>query len=397
METTLQKKASLHSTIGRPKKGCLSSFSTIVRERILSIREAHSGWGARSIWTEMHSDKSLRNLSIPKPSTIALFLKHKGLVKKYERNVPLPNSQLHPATYAHHIWQIDGQGATEVEGIGKVHLINTKDVFSKTYCGSVPKYAGLHSGAPSGQLYQHALRLAFSEFGLPSTIQTDHASVFYENKGKSPFPTRFHLWLVSLGIPLIFSRKNMPTDQGIVERAHRTLSNQVIKGSAFASVVALHSYCNERRQLLNEVLPCSTIGNKAPLQAFPEARFSGKAYHPQLEKQMIDLDRVYHFLSKGKWYRKAGKNQSIHLGGQYYYINQAKKQSLVQIEFDLKEKMLVFRDVNEHFLGKQAIKNLTPEILMGASFFDASLPGFQLKIPFSWEEHLISTTFLNST
>ena len=100
METTLQKKASLHSTIGRPKKGCLSSFSTIVRERILSIREAHSGWGARSIWTEMHSDKSLRNLSIPKPSTIALFLKHKGLVKKYERNVPLPNSQLHPATYA---------------------------------------------------------------------------------------------------------------------------------------------------------------------------------------------------------------------------------------------------------------------------------------------------------
>jgi len=382
--------------MGRPKKGCLSSFLPIVRERIISVRKAHPGWGADSIWTELQSDTALKGIILPRPNTIALFLKSKGLVKKYEKNVPLPESQLHPASYAHHIWQIDGQGATTVEGIGKVHLINTKDVFSKTYCGSVPKYAGLHSGAPSGDMYQHALRIAFCEFGMPSKIQTDHASVFYENKGKSPFPIRFHLWLISLGIPLIFSRKNMPTDQAIVERSHQTLTNQVIKGSAFESIIALHSYCNARRSMLNEVLPCKTIGGIAPLKAFPKARFSGKAYHPHLENQIIDLERVYQYLSKGKWFRKAGKNRALHLGGQHYYIKAAKKESLVQIQFDLEQKLLVFRDINEHFLGKQPIKELSIEILMGASFFDATLPDFQLKLPFDWEDHLISTTFLNS-
>ena len=396
METTVQKKANLQSTMGRPRKGCLSSFLPIVSERIVSIRKKHPGWGADTILADLQLDTSLKGIALPRPNTIALFLKSKGLVKKYEKNIPLPESQLHPATSVHHIWQIDGQGATSVEGIGKVHLINTKDVFSRTYCGSVPQPAGLHSGAPSGAMYQHALRLAFCEFGMPTSIQTDHASVFYENKGKSPFPTRFHLWLISLGIPLIFSRKYIPTDQAIVERSHQTLTNQVIKGSTFESLLALHSYCDARRTLLNEVLPCSTIGGVAPLEAYPKARFSGKEYHPHLEKQIIDLDKVYQYLSKGKWFRKAGKNRALHLGGQYYYIKAAQKQSLVQIQFDLKEKLLVFRDVNEHFLDKQPIKELSIEILMGASFFEATLPDFQLKLPFVWEDQLISTTFLNS-
>lgn len=245
-------------------------------------------------------------------------------------------------------------------------------------------------------MYQHALRLAFCEFGMPTTIQTDHASVFYENKGKSPFLTRFHLWLVSLGIALIFSRKHTPIDQAIVERSHQTLTNQVIKGNSFESVVALHSYSDARRNLLNKALPCSSIGGIAPLKAFPNARFSDKAYHPSLEKQSIDLNRVYQYLSKGKWYRKAGKNRSLHLGGQYYYIKSAKQNSLVLIQFDLEEKLLVFRDVNEQFLDKQPIKGISTKILMGDSFFEATLPDFQLKLPLVWEDHLISTTFLIS-
>lgn len=383
--------------MGRPEKGCLSSFSSIISDQILQIRTAHPGWGAKTIWSELKLNKRLTTLEIPKPSTIALFLKCKGLTKEYEKNIPLPDSQLHSAKYPHHIWQIDGQGATSVDGVGKVHLINTKDVFSRTYCGSIPEYAGLHSGTPSGTNYQHALRVAFCEFGMPNTIQTDHASVFYENKGKSPFPTRFHLWLISLGIPLIFSRKNTPTDQAIVERAHQTISNQVIKGSSFNSVLSLHAYCDKRRKLLNETLPCSTIGGIAPLKAFPAAKNSGRFYHPQTERNMIDLNLVFQFLAKGKWYRKAGKTKTIHLGGQWYYVKQAKTYSLLHIEFNADEKLLVFRDVNEQLVDKQPIKGISPEILMGESFYEATLPDFQLKLPFSWEDHLISTTFLESS
>lgn len=383
--------------MGRPEQGCLSSFSPTIAYQILSMRTKHPGWGPKTIWTELKLDKRLTDVQIPKPSTIALFLKVKGLVKKYEKNIPLPNSQLHSAKYPHHIWQIDGQGVTFIEGVGKVHLINTKDVFSKTYCGSFPQHASLYSGSPSGTSYQYALRAAFCEFGLPNTIQTDHASVFYENKGKSPFPTRFHLWLISLGISLIFSRKNTPTDQGIVERAHQTITNQVIKGNSFDSILSLHSYCDKRRKQLNEHLPCSTIGKMPPLKAFPKARYSNRPYSPLAEEQMIDLNRVYQFLAKGKWIRKAGKNKTMHLGGQWYYIKKAETSSILHIEFNAEKKLLVFRDVNEQLVEMQPIKGISPEILMGESFFEANMPHYQLKIPFDWENHLLSTTFLDST
>ena len=383
--------------MGRPKKGCLSSFSQLIIDRILYLRSTHPGWGARTIRSELVLDKRYKTIDIPQSSTIGLFLKLKGLTKEYEKNISLPSSQLHSANYPHHIWQIDGQGSTSVEGIGKVHLINTKDVYSRVYCGSVPQPAPLHSGSPSGRSYQNALRVAFCEFGMPNTIQTDHASVFYENKGKSPFPTRFHLWLISLGIPLIFSRKSTPTDQGVVERAHQTITGQVIKGASFDSILSLHSCCNKRRKLLNEILPCSTIGGVAPLKAFPTARSSSRFYTPQTERQMVNLNRVFQFLAKGRWYRKAGKTKTVHLGGQWYYVKQAKRYSLLHIEFDTSEKLLVFRDVNEQLVDTQPIKGISPEILMGESFFEATLPDFQLKLPFTWQEYLVSTTFLESS
>ncbi len=385
--------------MGRPKSGCLSSFSELVKEKILAIRRSHSGWGPRTIWIELNKDKRLDTVSIPKPSTIAKFLKTHGLVKKYEKHVSLPDSALHKAEYPHHIWQIDGQGAIEVDGIGKVHMLNTKDVFSKVYCGSIPIDAGLHSGSPSGTNYQQALRIAFCEFGMPKTLQTDHASVFFENKGKSPFPTRFHLWLVSLGISLIFSRKATPTDQAIVERAHQTLTNQVIKGNRFESLLKLHEYSDQRRAMLNEVIPCSNIGfgDQSPLTVYPTAKFSGRVYHPNQERALMDIHRVYEFLSKGKWYRKVSKNKTINLGGYSYYIPFVKKKPLVQIHFDSKSKLLIFCDVDQYMLGSMPIKGLSIERLIGSSFYEASIPNFQLRLPRIWEDHLISTTLVNST
>jgi len=395
MEATVQKKATLVSKMGRPKTAPLASFDKLVVFKILDLRHHHPGWGALTIWTELNQDKSLSGFKIPKPSTIALLLKLKGLTKVYEEHVEMPRSKMHFPNRPHHIWQIDSQGATDVNSIGRVNLINTKDVFSKLYSGTLPAPARSHNGSPSGTDYQLALRLAFSEFGMPQKIQTDHAGVFFENKGKSPFPTRFHLWLVSLGIDLIYSRKYRPTDQAVVERAHRTIADQVLKGQSFDSLKALHRYCDARRKCLNEQIPSSSTKGLPPLMAFPNAKFSGRAYRPEIERKLIQLPRIFQFLSQGKWNRKAGKTKTVHLGGQWYYIKKAASFSKVRITFEKKENLLIFRDVNELILDKQPIKGITTEILMGETFFEASLPDFQLQLPFTWEQQVLSMTFLD--
>lgn len=383
--------------MGRPAKGCLSSFCPSISAKIISIRNDNSGWGAKSIYEELENDKYFSSLKLPKTSTIALFLKEKGLVKEYEKHVPIPNTKLQGAKFPHHIWQIDGQGATKVDGLGRLNLINTKDVFSKTYCGSFPCIARSHNGSPSGMEYQHALRLSFIEFGTPLKVQTDHAAVFFENKGKSPFPTRFHLWLISLDIELIFSRKYRPTDQAIVERSHQTMEAQILKGKTFKSMDALHKHCNERRYKLNNTIPCSTTDNKPPQVAFPKADHSTRAYRPETEKDRIDLDKVYKYLSQGQWYRKVNKSKTVYLGGQWYYLKQSNGQTKVRINFCYKNQQVVFRDVKERILERQPLKGISKEYLMGESFFNACLPNFQLQLPFDQETLLISTTFLESS
>jgi len=383
------------SKMGRPSKGCLSSFCSSIEERITSMRIANPGWGAKSIYAELKDDKYLSTLNLPKPSTIALFLKKKGLVKEYEKHIPIPNTKLHGAKHPHHIWQIDGQGATQVNELGRLNLINTKDVFSKVYCGSFPCIARSHNGSPSGEEYQHALRLAFIEFGMPLKVQTDHAAVFFENKGKSPFPTRFHLWLISLGVELIFSRKYRPTDQAIVERSHQTLEAQILKGKSFKRLNELQKHCDERRNKLNNSIPSSSTVDLPPLVAFPQAIHSTRPYRPEVEKDNIDLDKVYRFLSQGQWYRKVNKKKTTSLGGQGYYLKNAEPETKVRICFCYKQKQVVFRNVKEQIVGSLDIKGISQKHLMGESFFKACQGNFQLQIPYDQESLLLSTTLLD--
>ncbi len=382
--------------MGRPLKGDLSSFSLLVVNQITSLRTSNPGWGAKTIYTELLEDPRFSKLKLPKISTIAKFLKEKGFVKKYEKHVSIPGTHIESAKHSHHIWQIDGQGATHIEGLGRVNLINTKDVFSKLYCGCLPFMSRSHNGSPSGSEYQHSLRLAFMEFGLPTKIQTDHAAVFFENKGKSPFPTRFHLWLISLGIDLIFSRKYRPTDQAIVERSHQTLEAQIIEGKTFTTISELNKHCDNRRFRLNNSIPSSSTRNLPPLSAFPDAKHSGRLYRPEIEQTIIDFDKVYRFLSLGQWYRKVNKKKTVFLGGQWYYLKQAEPESKVRAGFCYKTQKVVFRNAKEQTVETQDLKGITLSYLMGESFFNTYTTNFQLQFPFDQETRLVSTTFLES-
>ena len=379
--------------MGRPQTGCLESFSPIVKKRILDLRRIHPAWGSLTIYIELTHDEGLTQLKLPKSSTIASFLKSMGLTKQYEKHIPLPGPKLHPASFSHQIWQIDAQGAMEVPGLGRINMVNIKDVFSKTYCGCLPAMARSHNGSPSAEDYRLALRLAFIEFGLPNKIQVDHAGVFFENNSKSPFPTRFHLWLVSLGIDLIFSRKHRPTDQSIVERSHQTLFQQIHSSTEFRTLEELHTFCDQRRVRLNHSIPSKSTQKKPPLVASPPARFSGKYYQPQLESSIVRLERVYAYIQQGAWIRKVNQNKTLFLGNQWYYLNQAKANSKLLIKFDPETHCLLFHNDKELVIHREPIKGISLESIIGDSLYQASLPGTQLKLPFTLESNYLARLF----
>jgi len=394
MEFTLKKRGALHSEMGRPIIGEMSTFSDTLKTLIKKIRQANEGFGATSILTELEHKYAYTKKDLPSRSTITAFLKKEGLTKIYERHSNLPTKPYYSPTHAHQLWQLDGRGNEQVEGVGTIALLDIKDVYSCTYVSYFPSRMKTKNHHPTANDYQITLRLGFMQYGLPKGIQVDHASVFYENKSKSPFPTRLHLWIVGLGIKLHYSRVHRPTDQAKVERSHEIVFNQVLKGrKKFKNWTHLFVKVKERVHYLNYLIPSTSCNDQPPLVACPQAAHSGRNYNPLTEQRLLNMDIVYDYLTRCKWYRKVASNKTVSLGGQVYYLTESKPKEQLEIVFCNSCKHLLFHNDNELLIDMLPIKGMTPEYLMGKLGDLYKIPTLQLSIPFDWEDESLAQLF----
>jgi len=350
--------------MGRPKKGSLSTYPKFVVEKINELRGDNEGWGAITILVELKEEYNYFESDIPSANSVHRYLKQEGFIKPYIPPGVLPTKTCKEVKEVHQLWEMDAQGATKVSGIGYQATINMKDSLSKKYCMSFPVAVKNGSTQPRTIHYKWAFRLAFIESGLPGMVQVDKDSVFIENASKSPYPSRLHLWLISLGVDLCFINVRPPQKQAMVERSHQTIERQAVKGKHFDTWSALFKNMNKRRKRLNEKYPSRSLGRKAPLEAYPKAKHSGRIYSPKKEYILMDLNRIYDFLTEGKWYRLVSSSRTISLGNQSYYLKHATPKSQIQITFDKETKHLVFHDINEKMIAQKPVKGISKENLM---------------------------------
>jgi transposase len=359
----------LASKMGRPKRGALSSFPTRVGERLRDWRHSNPGWGPKTLAAELACDPDFADQRLPSLASIGRFLKEEELTKRYERHSHLPESTGQKASAPHETWEMDARGYGKVPDVGIISLINLNDRCTHLRLLSYPLQVGTHRVERYGDTedYQTVLRLAFTDWGLPQQIQVDRDSVFYNNKSKSPYPTHIHLWLIALGVSLTFGRPGRPTDQGQTERSHQIWAAQSLEGQQYESWTQLYLSLRERRQFLNEHLPCSALDELPPLQAFPQASHSGRFYRPEWEAQLLDLQRVYAYLAKGRWFRLISEPGTFALGGEIYYVDYRLAQSQIEITFDAADQHLVCFAADGELIKRLPLKGLSIETLMGVS------------------------------
>jgi len=373
-------RAALASVIGRPRAGPLSTFPAALRQRLRQWRHEHPGWGPKTLRAELERQGSFQRL--PSRSTIARFLREEGLTRRYERHSSLPAAAAPPVSRPHQRWQLDAQGNETIDGLGTVALINLSDVYSRLRLLSYPCVLERPRSHPTTDVYKTVLRLAFCDWGLPEAIQVDHESVFFDSASPSPFPTSLHLWLIALGLKVVFSER--ATDQAIVERSHQLWQGQVIEGQRFGSWYHLYMALRRRRDFLNRHLPCASLGERPPLLCFPEARHSGRLYRVELEAALLSLGRVDAYLGRGRWYRRVSKDGTLSLGRQIYHVGRAYKRIEVEITYDAAQRQLVVHDEAGTLIKRCPIKGVSVEALMGAPYL--LMPSFQLSLPFRASE-----------
>ena len=323
--------------MGRPKKGSLSSFSALLRQQIDKYRPndiGKTGWSAKTISVELNFDTILKGESKPSISSIDKYLSKRGKLKRHNRHSELPSNTPIKAIYAHQLWQMDSEGVKKFAHVDWVAFINVRDISDKIYVMSYPCHLKTSSNHPKTSDYQAALRLSFMEWGMPLHLQTDHESAFFDNKTKSPFPTKLHLWLIGLNIELHFTPSGKPQKQGSVEKAHQTMHRQISCGRCFETEKELFDFTQQRRRRLNEDIPSTVTQNLPPLVAHPDARFSGRMYGLKEEKGIFDFVLVHNYLANGRWFRRVAANKTISIGGYLYHLTKAKPKWDLEIRFN---------------------------------------------------------------
>jgi transposase len=391
-------KSALYSRMGRPKRGAMSSFPEAMREQVSVWRRAHPGWGPKTLKAELQRHADYAGQRIASRPTLARWLKEAGLSRRYEKHQELPHLRLSPSQACHEEWEMDARGHEKVAEIGVISLINVNDLYSRVKLISYPCWLGQErlTRYPDTEDYQLVLRLTFTKWGLPKRIAVDRADVFYDAQSTSPFPTRFHLWLLALGVELTFGRPGQPRDQAVTERSHKTWWQQVLEGQLFGSLSELWHALDERQAFLNLYLPCETLGGLPPLLAHPEALSPQRLYRPEWEEELLDLTRIYTYLGQCRWFRRSSKVGTVSLGGHNYSLGKDWYACQVEVTFDAQQHSFIFRAPPRQDL-RLPIRWLTKQSLMGEAGALARLPNFQLALPFSRNDWRILQTCSLST
>lgn len=379
--------AALVSEIGRPAEGILSTFPESLVKDVRMMRRSHPGWGPKTLRAEL---KKLHYSAeeLPSISSLKRFLKQADLVEPYCHHTMLPEVNCSKPGECHEQWEMDARGHHYTADVGVIALINLNDRHSHARLLCYPCYLGEKRAVryPQTADYQLALRLAFSEWGMPQCLGVDHDSVFFDNDSPSPFPTRFHLWLIALGVELTFGRKGFPTDQAMTERSHQLWNNQVLKGQTFSDWESLYLALQQRRDFLNRELPCTSLGEQTVIEAHPEIQYPKRIYRAEYEEMIFDIERIHRYLAKGRWIRKSSQNGVVSLGGKTYNLSREWAKQEVEITFHPDSRQLVFTKPKEQERKYLPLKGCSKEELIDELPPKMNLPGFQFTLPLSYED-----------
>ena len=182
----------------------------------------------------------------------------------------------------------------------------------------------------------------------------------------SPFPSLLHLWLIGMGVEVRFLEHRPPREHAFIERSHQIIHRQALQGQS-ASPASLQPYLDQRLEFLNQHYPSRSLHGQAPLSAYPQACHSGREYRPEWEEDMLDMSKVYAYLSKQAWFRQTSDKGQLLLGSHRYGLGKDWSKQTIRITFDpnTQEFICCRLDPNDQQTQRLKAHGLTKTDLMG--------------------------------
>lgn len=167
----------------------------------------------------------------------------------------------------------------------------------------------------------------FKTWGVPKYIKVDNGRPFGDPQLDLIPPMA--LWLIGLGIKVIWNRPATPQDNAKVERMQGVMAKWT-EYKKCEDTFALQTRLWREADFYNYHFPNKRHRNTKLIERFPTMRHTGKNWNPDDFK----LKRVLIFIKKGNWERKVSSTGQVSLYGQLYYVGVAYKHQIVNLKLE---------------------------------------------------------------
>lgn len=167
-----------------------------------------------------------------------------------------------------------------------------------------------------------------------------------------------------MGIEVRFLKHRPPREHAFIERTHQVVHRQAAQGQT-ATPSSLQPYLDQRLEFLNLHYPSRSLNGQAPLSAYPQARHSGREYRPEWEEDILDLQKVYAYLSRQEWFRQTSDKGQLLLGSRRYGLGKDWSKQAIRITFDASAQEYICVGADGQQTERLIVHHLTKSNLMG--------------------------------
>jgi hypothetical protein len=202
---------------------------------------------------------------------------------------------------------------------------------------------------------QQTMEQLFEQWGLPRYIRVDNGKPFGDPQRCSV--PQLGLWLIGLGIEVVWNRPCTPKDNATVERMQATTSRWA-EAEQCSDCTELQTKLDRAATVQREQYQVRRLGAKSRKEVYPELWNNSRAYGG---KGAFDSSRVCTYLSQISFIRKTNKKGVFDFYAQRVYAGSKHANQTLCLRYDMDRKCFRLTDQTNAIIGYVQADNFSQQ------------------------------------
>ncbi len=205
---------------------------------------------------------------------------------------------------------------------------------------------------------QAHFREVFRRWGRPARLRLDNGLPW---ANWNDLPTALALWLVGVGIELIFNPPRQPQYNGVVEKSQDT-GQRWCEPHGCQSVDELQARLALMDRLQREAYP--SLQGRSRLEVFPALSQTSRPYTERWERSAWDLQRAQDYLAEFVALRKANKQGQISIYNRRVSVGARHRGQPVVVQYAADGQVWLLSDTEGRLLREVAAPEICRERIL---------------------------------